>query len=118
MSQLEACPRCERHVKIDEPACPFCTCSLVEAFASLPRRLMPRARLGRAATFAFGVGVTMAQGACFEPPRRDPRIDAASVPPDATPDAGTPVDADFDYDGGFPIYSAAPIDAGTPRRTG
>jgi hypothetical protein len=101
-------------VKVSEASCPFCRHSLAADFANLAPRLAPARRLGRAATFAFGV-VAMSQGGCTEN-ERAPRQDAASVPADAEPDAA-PEDA-YDYDGGgLPIYSAAPTpDAGTASR--
>lgn len=52
MSDLLPCPSCRRHVRKHEPACPFCAAEL--ALADLPAPVLPRARLGRAATFAFG----------------------------------------------------------------
>ncbi|NVB85258.1 MAG: hypothetical protein HOV81_43235 [Kofleriaceae bacterium] len=113
MNQLEPCPQCERHVKVSEPSCPFCMYSLTEAFANIGPRLAPRARLGRAATFAFGI-VAMSQGACDTP---GPRPDAAArdASPDVMHDADIPVDADWYDGGGEPIYSAAPtFDGGTP----
>jgi hypothetical protein len=59
MSQLAPCPACHRHVRITEPTCPFCGDGL--ALAGTPPPVLPKGRLGRAATFAFGatlVGVT------------------------------------------------------------
>jgi hypothetical protein len=113
MTQLEACPHCDRHVKISESACPFCARSLVDAFANLAPRLAPRARLGRAATFAFGVSIAVTQGACTEHGKGGPPSPDASVRPDANTipiDASPPDDA---LDGGdTPIYAAAPTDAG------
>lgn len=112
MSQLEPCPHCHRHVEVSETACPFCARSLAQAFAGRPPRLAPRARLGRAATFAFGV-VAMTQGACSDD-------DTTGAPP---PDAvSTPSDAGISHDAGddggeVPIYAAAPTHApGTPSR--
>jgi len=114
MNQLAPCPHCHRHVTVSETSCPFCACSLAEAFASRAPRLAPRARLGRAATFAFGA-LAMTQGACSDDGTRAPRPDAAMVPADAGPDAGMPHDAD--HDGGVPIYAAAPTpDGGTTSR--
>ena len=52
MSELVPCPACARHVRKHEAACPFCNAEL--SLAHLPSPLMPRSRLGRAATFAFG----------------------------------------------------------------
>jgi hypothetical protein len=52
MSQLIPCPSCNRHVRKTESSCPFCATSL--ALAGVPDAPLPRNRLGRAATFAFG----------------------------------------------------------------
>ncbi len=115
MNQLEPCPHCDRHVKISESSCPFCMGSLAEVFAHRAPRVAPPTRLGRAATFAFGV-LAVTQGACDIGPRQ-PSPDAASIPIDAVPDAGIEVDAYYDYDSGVPIYAAAPTpDGGTPTQ--
>ncbi len=100
MSQLEPCPRCHRHVRITETSCPFCAHALADAFTNVVARAAPRVRLGRAATFAFGM---LALGGCDEEGRRPP-VDAPPV--DMLVDEGSPVDADDD--GGVAIYSAAP----------
>jgi hypothetical protein len=55
MNQLVPCPECSRHVRQSESACPFCGQAL--SLAHLPPPAMPRRRLGRAATFAFGASV-------------------------------------------------------------
>jgi hypothetical protein len=114
MTHLEPCPHCHRHVKVSETACPFCTRSLADDFAHVAPRVAPRTRLGRAATFAFGL-VAMSQGACSDDDRPPP-VDAVSAPSDAGMDS--PQDAD--YDGGdVPIYAAAPTrDGGTPTSRG
>ena len=52
MSHLEPCPVCWRHVRVHERACPFCRSEL--ALSDVPPPIVPRSRLGRAATFAFG----------------------------------------------------------------
>jgi hypothetical protein len=52
MSDLVPCPTCRRHVRKHESACPFCAAGLT--LAHLPPPVLPRIRLGRAATFAFG----------------------------------------------------------------
>ena len=114
MSQLEPCPHCHRHVMVSEPACPFCAASLADAFANLAPRATPRARLGRAAVFAFGVAASASACGDNGPPRPP---DASSAQVDAsTPDAVLP-DADPDA-GAVPIYAAAPTpDAGSPDRS-
>ena len=112
MNQLEPCPHCHRHVIVSETSCPFCAGPLAETFANLAPRVTPRVRLGRAATFAFGV-LAMSQAACTEEGRSpsDAAKDSAMVPPDAAIDQGIPDDAD---DGGVAIYSAAPTTPTTP----
>lgn len=52
MNDLVPCPACSRHVRKNETACPFCATEL--SLAHLPPPALPRSRLGRAATFAFG----------------------------------------------------------------
>jgi hypothetical protein len=52
MRELTPCPGCQRHVRKTETSCPFCAQAL--ALADLPAPVLPRSRLGRAATFAFG----------------------------------------------------------------
>jgi hypothetical protein len=59
MNQLIPCPGCNRHVRQAENTCPFCSTSL--SLTHVPEHALPRTRLGRAATFAFGatlVGAT------------------------------------------------------------
>ena len=52
MSELVPCPGCARHVRKHESACPFCNAEL--ALSHVPSPTLPKSRLGRAATFAFG----------------------------------------------------------------
>ena len=87
--QLAPCPRCQRHVKISDTACPFCEAPLADLAA--PTRSAPTVRLGRAALFAF----TVAAG-CGD------NIVARTPPVDAKPDSV------IDDAGGVPIYAAAP----------
>jgi hypothetical protein len=55
MSQLTPCPECQRHVRKSETRCPFCGNAV--SLAHVPPPALPRKRLGRAATFAFGASV-------------------------------------------------------------
>jgi len=55
MSALTPCPQCQRHVRKTETQCPFCEASI--SLAHVPEPVLPRKRLGRAATFAFGASV-------------------------------------------------------------
>jgi hypothetical protein len=58
MSHLVPCPECSRHVRVSETACPFCALPL--DLAGTPEPQLPRTRLGRAATFAFGATLVSA----------------------------------------------------------
>lgn len=55
MNHLVPCPSCARHVRQSEAMCPFCSVELALEHLSPPP--LPRVRLGRAATFAFGASL-------------------------------------------------------------
>jgi hypothetical protein len=62
---LRACPACSRHVRVTEPACPFCGGELDAAFRSAASPRVPAVgRLSRAALFALGAGGLAAGSAC------------------------------------------------------
>lgn len=119
--RLVSCSGCERHVRADDEACPFCGAAVEAPPEPTGRR--PVGRLGRAAMFAFGASLALA--GCADD--RDPPAPAYGTPPmDAGPtdDAGGPapaygaVPADAgpmsdDAGGGpAPAYGAAPVDGG------
>jgi hypothetical protein len=52
MKHLVPCPECNRHVRVSELECPFCALPL--DLANTPPPQLPRSRLSRAATLAFG----------------------------------------------------------------
>jgi hypothetical protein len=58
MNHLVPCPECSRHVRVSETECPFCALPL--DLAGTPEPQLPRSRLGRAATFAFGATLVSA----------------------------------------------------------
>jgi hypothetical protein len=58
MSHLVPCPECNRHVRVTETACPFCALPL--DLGASPEPQLPRTRLSRAATFAFGATLVSA----------------------------------------------------------
>jgi hypothetical protein len=98
-------------VKVDETACPFCASAL--AFAPLAPRRWPRAPIGRAALFAFGVLATPACGDDDPPPGPDAPTDAA-----ISVDAPSAADADPDEpDGSIAIYASAPTTPPKPPTT-
>jgi len=58
MNHLVPCPECSRHVRVSETECPFCALPL--DLASTPAPQLPRGRLSRAATLAFGATLVSA----------------------------------------------------------
>ena len=58
MSHLVPCPECSRHVRVSETECPFCALPL--DLAGTPEPRLPRERLSRAATLAFGATLASA----------------------------------------------------------
>lgn len=100
MSQLTPCPECQRHVRKTEVRCPFCEAAL--SLAHVPPPVLPRRRMSRAATFAFGAGVVGATTlvACSDD---DPGGNAVYGAP---PAAGT--DAGGSSYGGKAVYGAPP----------
>lgn len=113
MSHLLPCDGCDRHVRADEPECPFCGAAIV----SRPAPVLPAGRLGRAATFAFGAALAAATaGGCGD--SHDRRDDGGEPPADSgvESDAGVdPVDSGVEpIDSGpiAPPYGAPPSDGG------
>lgn len=113
---LHPCPSCGRHVRRSESSCPFCASAL--SFEGVPERGVPAARLGRAATFAFGAAVATTASALtgcsamalYGAPPADTGVDAASA------DAAVPDDSHvggFDAAYGGPPIDAAGVDGGT-----
>jgi hypothetical protein len=62
MAQLRPCPCCSRHVRVSEPACPFCAGELDDAFRSTSPRVLAVGRLSRAALLALGTSSLTACG--------------------------------------------------------
>lgn len=111
---LAPCPSCTRHVRVPATSCPFCAAILPEAVVV---RSTPRARLGRAAIFAFGGAALASTAGCYEHHLRDapppePHVrDAAPLPLDAAieRDVGAPITL---YGGPPPDVPDAGVDAG------
>ena len=64
-AHLRPCPRCSRHVRVSEEACPFCGNSLDASFRSAPAPVPPSRRLSRAALFAYGTGALVLAPTAF-----------------------------------------------------
>jgi hypothetical protein len=119
-SPLSLCPTCARHVRIDEPACPFCGAGLPAAFAA-PPAVRSAARLNRAALAALrmgAIGVTAAAcgGTVTGGTSADSGPDAQSSPPGMVVDGSEGSDGEQPgtlLDGSDVIDDAAPsgIDA-------
>lgn len=113
MGFLMLCGACERHVRSDESTCPFCSAALEPA----PPPPMPKRRLNRAATFAFGAAIAGATacGGTHSGTDAGEETDAGSVEEDAgnvAPPYGTPADGGFDAGPIAQPYGAPPDDAG------
>ncbi len=102
MSSLVLCPVCDRHVKSDDTACPFCQAALVSETASVacqgPCTGHRSPRLGRAALMTAGAALLCA--ACwrstFSAYGTSPFVDAGRQ----TVDAGSQADAGGQTDAG------------------
>jgi len=77
-SHLRACAACARHVRVSEVSCPFCGVALSDEFRASPAPLPPRARLSRAALFAFGTGTLAIAAACSSTSPGEPAADAGN----------------------------------------
>lgn len=102
---LVPCASCARHVRASDDTCPFCGHAHVVASA----RPLPKRRLTRAATFAFGAALTAATSVgCSEshaPSDAQVRPDAGVDSGAIAPPYGAPADA-----GIAPLYGGAPED--------
>lgn len=103
MSELHPCPECQRHIRKTEAECPFCGESV--SLGHLPAHALPRRRLSRAATFAFGASVVGATAivACSDGSDVDNGVAVYGAPPAAG--AG----GSF---GGSAVYGAPPSGSG------
>lgn len=106
------CPGCRRHVRIDDPRCPFCAEALPASLAGSGVR--PGRRLGRAATFAFGAAVatatTLACGDDSSAPADAGRLDSGASRMDSGSsgsDSGTSMDGGGDRDSATATDSGA-----------
>lgn len=119
--QLEPCPACQRHVRIDERVCPFCAADLTVMVHRAARRALPGERLGRAALMSLSLGV----GACVQgqpvygapsQPDEDHEGEDATVkdagPRNASARDAAPLDARAADAGDAQAPDAAPLDAG------
>jgi hypothetical protein len=91
MSLLTPCPECRRHVRKTETQCPFCGEAV--SLAHVPAPALPRKRLGRAATFAFGASVIGATSlvACSDGDDQSPGTAVYGAPPGGSSYAGSAV---------------------------
>jgi hypothetical protein len=119
---LAACPSCARHVRVNEPACPFCRVELPSSFRAVQAPLSPAKRLSRAALYALRVGTlsatAVACGGQFSAAERDNdgapdesggtvvAVYGAPIPVDA----GVALDSDV-LDAPARLDSAVPVDA-------
>jgi len=118
---LAACPACARHVRVNEPGCPFCREPLPSSFREITAPPPPTKRLGRAALFALRVGALSATTAACggalgtKSSERDSGPGGVAYSIDATY-GGPPVDARAGQDAeeaeaaeGPPAYNPVPV---------
>jgi len=132
---LIPCQSCARHVRATESACPFCA-AVLPVSARAVQRAVPKARLGRAATFAFGAAaLAVSAAACGDDdagdttPPADLGTDSGVVRDLGTSDSDTPdedlgasrdlgtaddLGTEQDLGGCGPLYGGPPVDAGEP----
>src|SRR5260221_13818307 len=82
MTTLVTCPDCNRHIRRNEAACPFCGASVASRSVGVPERAAPSGRLGRAALFAFAtasVGAAACSGSTFESSGKEPDVAAGGA---------------------------------------
>jgi hypothetical protein len=118
MSQLTPCPECQRHIRKTETQCPFCAAAVSLAHIAPPA--MPRMRLGRAATFAFGasvVGVT-ALIACDSDDGGAVAVYGGPPAAGAGGSAGSPSSGGSFSFGGSAVYGAPPSGASSGGSAG
>ena len=118
MRQLVPCPGCARHVRLEEPACPFCGDTSARAAPARRAAL----RRSRAAVLGAALATTAAAGCYKTHIRRD--ADAGTSDSDAAPflietDAGVAAPDAYNPDAGGPAlaYGGPPTfeaDAGGP----
>jgi hypothetical protein len=117
-SALAPCPACARHVRVHEPACPFCSAALPSSFRQLVAPPPPATRLSRAALYALRVGVlSSAAVACGGSlstggSEKDSGQDDTESLPDASYGGPPPAEAGGDDDAQYGVlYGAFAMDA-------
>jgi hypothetical protein len=123
------CPRCKRHVRAGESACPFCGTPLPADFGPAPRVVAPvTGPFARAAILFMGAATTACSGSGSSEPVSTPVL---NVDASTNPDSGEPlpvvfygpavVDASSDDSGEpmpVPFYGPAVVDAGRDQDAG
>lgn len=108
MPPLVPCPSCQRHLRIDHTACPFCAATLPD---DLAKKVVPaaRSRLDRFATITFATALSVAAAAACGGSTETTPDGTQGTPPPGT-DAGR---LDKDSGGAVPAYGLPdPRDAG------
>jgi len=80
---LFPCSACERHIRVDHHACPFCAAPVAPGFGA--KAVPPlRGRLDRVATFTFALSLAAGCGAVKD----EPAADAGAATTSAAGDGG------------------------------
>lgn len=92
---LFPCSACERHIRVDHHACPFCAAPVAPGFGA--KAVPPlRGRLDRVATFTFALSLAAGCGAVKD----EPAADAGVATTSAAGDGGAVRDGAVSFDGG------------------
>lgn len=86
------CSACHRHVRVDDPTCPFCGAGVDAGEIAAPT--IPPGRHGRVARMAFGAGLLFTVTACPAYGTPDDRFDGGPIEPPR--DAAVATDAGHD----------------------
>ncbi len=104
------CKGCQRHVRRDDAACPFCGSAELQGTTKVGARLARGAMLGAAAVALACSSSSPGDDAGTDAATQDSGYDAMQAayggPPDASAFDATP-------DGPAPAYGGPPVDSGT-----
>ncbi len=113
--RLAGCPSCSRHVRVDEPTCPFCSVALEACFRATAAPRQVAARLSRAALYALGASslTVVACGTSSPPYGQPPTIDSGATSMDSgLRDGGARDDGSQPDVMGGALYGGPPQDSG------
>jgi hypothetical protein len=115
--RFACCPSCSRHVRVDEPTCPFCSVALDACFRATAAPRQVATRLSRAALYALGAS-SLTVAACgststvVPPYGQPPMIDSGAPYMDSGIRDGAREDGSQPDVMGGAMYGGPPQDSG------